>query len=286
MSRVRNWCFTSFELLNWEALIGEKCTYIIVGVEVCPKTKKTHYQGYAEFSDKMVMSGIKKLFGSQTIHLEGRRGSQEQAIAYCKKDGDFEEFGELKKQGARTDMEHVRNMIKDGFSNSEIAERASSWQSINFTQKLREMLITERASDVKPLVYWIWGETGTGKTKRARELSNDDYDDLDYKNDFLIGYTGKSCVVFDDFRGGVPFNLLLKMLDYGKCTVNTKGGCVSFAATTVIITAPYPPERIYKKVGENLAQLMRRIDHLEELENAQPRSRRGNTNSPDSMNLD
>lgn len=265
MSRVRNWCFVSFVNLEWEALIGDEILYICFGKEICPDTKRLHWQGYAEFSKQNTKKRVKELFGSNEIHVDPRRGTQKQAIDYCKKDGDFYEFGELKKQGKRTDMTSVREMIQDGFTNSEIAGMATSWQSINFTQKLREMLIEERPSDIKPVVYWIWGETGTGKTKRAREISDDNYDDLDYKNDFLIGYTGKSCVVFDDFRGGVPFNLLLKMLDYGKCTVNTKGGCVSFAATTVIITAPYHPEKIYKKVGENLAQLIRRIDHLEKL---------------------
>ena len=58
---------------------------------------------------------------------------------------------------------------------------------------------------------------------------------------------------------------MLKMLDFGKCTVNTKGGCVNFGAKTVIFTSPRTPGETYKNVKEDLAQLTRRIDHLEAL---------------------
>lgn len=266
MARVRNWCFTSFEKLDWEALIGEETTYIIVGEEICPDTGRKHWQGYAEFSKQNRLSALKKLWKNDKIHWEPRRGSQEEAIKYCMKDGKFAEYGEKKEQGKRTDMTAVREMIQDGFTNAEIATMATSWQAINSTQKLREMLIEPRDDDVKPKVYWFYGPTGIGKTRKAKELCDHDYDDCDYKNEFLIGYTGKDTVIFDDFRGGIPFNLLLKMLDYGKCTVNTKGGCVNFGAKTVIFTSPRSPGDIYKNVKEDLAQLIRRIDHLEALD--------------------
>lgn len=266
MARVRNWCFTSFEELDWESFIGEETEYIIVGSEICPDTGKQHWQGYAEFSKQNRLSTLKKLWNNDKIHWEPRRGTQEQAIKYCMKDGKFKEYGKKKEQGKRTDMTAVREMIQDGFTNAEIATMATSWQAVNFTQKLREMMIEPRPDDVKPTVYWIYGPTGAGKSKRAKELCDHNYDDCDYKNDFLIGYSGKDTVIFDDFRGGIPFNLLLKMLDFGKCTVNTKGGYVNFGAKTVIFTSPRPPGDIYKNVKEDLAQLTRRIDHLELLQ--------------------
>lgn len=262
MARVRNWMFTAWVEKDWETMINEDVLYICVGEEICPTTGRLHWQGYAEFSKQLTKERVQEVMNYPALHVDPRRGTQKQAIDYCRKDGKFREFGTRKQQGKRTDMTSVREMIQDGFTNSEIATMATSWQAINFTQKLREMMIEPRADDVKPTVYWIYGPTGAGKSKKAKELCDHNYDDCDYKNDFLIGYTGKDCVIFDDFRGGIPFNLLLKMLDFGKCTVNTKGGCVNFGAKTVIITSPRTPGETYKNVKEDLAQLDRRIDHL------------------------
>lgn len=55
--------------------------------ERCPTTLRVHWQGYVEFSKAMRVAGAKKLhplFAS--AHFEKRRGSQQQAIDYCRKE--------------------------------------------------------------------------------------------------------------------------------------------------------------------------------------------------------
>lgn len=263
MSRVRNWCFTAWSEWDWENLIDEKLTYLIVGTESCPETGKVHYQGYAEFSTPMTMKAVKKILG-ETTHLEVRRGKQKEAIDYCKKDGKWVEFGEMKNQGERTDIEKVRDMIKEGKPDYEIIEEATSWQSVNGIQKMRQMMIKPRAKDCKPVVKWIYGKTGTGKSRGAKEEFEHDYDDCDFSNGFLIGYNGNKRVLFDDYRGGIPLHTLLKMLDYGKCTVNVKNGSCNFGAEMITFTSAFHPRGVYKNVvGENIDQLLRRIDILE-----------------------
>lgn len=262
MSRVRNWCFTLTKeiTLDWENLINEVCTYIIVGDEVGEKTGYLHWQGYAEFSKALTMGQVKKFFGAKEISVRPRYGTQEQAINYCKKDGKFQEYGSLKEQGKRTDLDKCRELIKEGKKNHEIVEEVTSFQAIKSIDTLRYMMMKPRPKDVKPKVYWIYGPTGTGKTVKAKEILGE-YDDCDYANNFLIGYTGSKNVLFDDFRGSVPLHILLKMLDYGQCTVNVKNGSCFFGAEIVVFTAPFKPEEIYKNTkGENLAQLTRRID--------------------------
>lgn len=262
--KYRNWCFTSYENLEWAELINERCSYIIVGEEICPHTGKTHWQGYAEFANQITLLRLKKLWGDK-IHFEARKGTQEQAIKYCQKDGKYEEYGEKKEQESRTDLMMVRELMDDGLSNQEIIEEATSWQSVNGVERLRQMRIKPRDPNFKPEVFWFWGETGTGKTRKAKEIFNDDYDDVEYVNNFMIGYSGNDNVLLDDFRGGVPFNKLLKMLDYGKCIMNVKNGSVQFSAKKIIITAPFRPEKIYKNIGENIQQLIRRIEHIEHM---------------------
>ena len=65
-------------------------------------------------------------------------------------------------------------------------------------------------SNTKPTVFWFWGDTGTGKSRTVKEETNGDYDDCDYVNGFLIGYTGNKTVVFDDYRGSIPLHTLLE----------------------------------------------------------------------------
>lgn len=245
-------------------MIDERCLYIIAGEEICPKSGKLHYQGYAEFANQITMLKLKKLWGNN-VSFHARMGTQEQAINYCQKDGKYEEFGKKKEQGARTDLMMVRELMDDGLSNQEIIEEATSWQSVNGVERLRQMRIKPRDPNFKPEVFWFWGETGTGKTRKAKEIFNDDYDDVEYVNNFMIGYSGNDNVLLDDFRGGVPFNKLLKMLDYGKCIMNVKNGSVQFSAKRIIITAPFRPEKIYKNIGENIQQLLRRIEHIEHM---------------------
>lgn len=241
-------------------MINERIQYIIVGKEICPETKKEHYQGYLELTNPLSLGSMKKVFNDNT-HFEARRGTQEQAIKYCKKEGDFEEFGECKKQGRRTDLEIVREHLKNGMKDFEILEEVSSFQAVNGIQKLRLMMIKPRPKDVKPKVEWYYGESGCGKTRTAKEVFDDDYDDCDFQNGFLIGYTGKKNVLFDDYRGQVPLHTLLKMLDWGQCTVNVKNGSCFFAAEHIIFTSPKSARKTYGKVNdENLDQLLRRID--------------------------
>lgn len=261
--RFRNWCFTLTKeiSLEWEKFIDGTCSYIVVGDEE-GEGGFLHWQGYAEFTKAMTMKGVKNHFAVKEIHVEARKGTQEQAVNYCKKDGKFEEFGELKAQGKRTDLDKCREMIKEGLKNHEIVEEVTSFQAVKCIDTLRYMMMKPRNKDVKPKVYWIYGPTGTGKTVKAKEILGE-YDDCDFANNFLIGYTGSKNVLFDDYRGSVPLHTLLKMLDYGQCTVNVKNGSCFFGGETIVFTAPFRPEEIYKNTkGENIRQLTRRIDEI------------------------
>jgi len=66
-----------------------KVLYHVFGIEICPTTKREHYQGYIEFSSPVRISRVKKFFNDNTIHLEKRKGTSLQAINYCKKDGNY-----------------------------------------------------------------------------------------------------------------------------------------------------------------------------------------------------
>lgn len=86
----RSYCFTA-----WKKPIytDAPVRYIVVGEEICPTTGKLHYQGYVEFTRSVRMNAVKKYFSDNTMHLEKRKGSREQARCYCMKDKKYTEVG-------------------------------------------------------------------------------------------------------------------------------------------------------------------------------------------------
>ena len=65
--------------------------YLLFGKEV-GENGTPHLQGYVYFKNKKSFKQVKTLLGDR-YHIEAQRGSCEQAIDYCKKDGDYEEIG-------------------------------------------------------------------------------------------------------------------------------------------------------------------------------------------------
>lgn len=107
MSNVRpyNWIFTwnNPDLVNGPGILHnlldtKVARYVVYQLEE-GELGTTHYQGYIEFVQKKTLVACKKLLPN--AHWEPRRGSPEEAAAYCKKeetrkDGPWE-LGEPKK---------------------------------------------------------------------------------------------------------------------------------------------------------------------------------------------
>lgn len=97
MARARNWCFTlnNYSATDETFLNGVTKTtwanYVIYGKEI-GKNGTPHLQGYLELKNPMKLTGLTNKFGKK-YHWEKRRGTQQQAIDYCKKDGNWKEFG-------------------------------------------------------------------------------------------------------------------------------------------------------------------------------------------------
>lgn len=111
MSRSRAWCFTihNYTEENYEHIKSVECRYLIIAKEKGESEKTDHLQGYIEFDTQRTMGGIKKLFKNNTVHLEVRRGTAQQAREYCTKENEFFEKGEISNQGQRRDLDTVKN---------------------------------------------------------------------------------------------------------------------------------------------------------------------------------
>lgn len=117
------WCFTlnnydDGDVEHLRALAQQGTTkYLVFGREVSPTTGTPHLQGYVIFSRSIRRSVAKqRLCRRDGIHVEPQRARDNQVASdYCKKDGDFEEFGEFQStnQGHRSDWDRYVDYIKD-----------------------------------------------------------------------------------------------------------------------------------------------------------------------------
>ena len=93
-ARYKYFCFTLFGE-NEPKFNKEKMEYMCYGRETCPETHRIHFQGFISFKIRQRFSGVKKMVPG--AHTERCKGSVEENISYCSKDGDFYEHGERPK---------------------------------------------------------------------------------------------------------------------------------------------------------------------------------------------
>jgi hypothetical protein len=116
---TKNWCFTLNNYTEEDeerirALQKHKGVYYIYGREV-GEQGTPHLQGFVSFPTRKRLSYVKKHVGQ--AHFSMAR-MIDNSIEYCKKEGDWEEFGERpkdnKKCGKRTDLESFKEDVKAG----------------------------------------------------------------------------------------------------------------------------------------------------------------------------
>lgn len=223
-----------------------------------------HHQGYVEFTNCVTLSTLKVLIPKG--HYEGRRGTAQQASDYCKKDGNFVEEGTLSSlPGRRTDIDAAIDAIRAG---KRMREVAMEFPGIYVKyhkglHRFKEMLAEPRSGPPEVQIYF--GPTGSGKSRRAREWAGPDaYVWHPQQGSWFDSYENHNNVVFEEFRGQIPFGMLLSLLDRYDCRVQTKGGTTEFNALRIAITSPVHPKFWYKTLedGDRYDQLERRVSKI------------------------
>lgn len=268
--RFRNICFTvnNPDESYFNTLIQDpRISYAIAGRENAPSTGTPHLQGYLELNCQISDVQARALLPG--AHISARRGSAVQAAEYCRKeDPEPFEYGTISKQGARSDLAPAVQTIKEGGSMQDVAELYPE-QFVRYHKgfvALKNALSTKRSGEV-PQVVVLWGPTGTGKSHTAREETTEPYVWGPEMGVWFDGYDGHKHVIFEEFRGQLPFGMLLRLLDKYDLSVQVKGGRVVFVAEKIYITSPLHPKDWYTALEgtDKLDQLLRRITQIKHL---------------------
>lgn len=260
MSRTRGWCFTINNYSEEDILFLKQLetTYLCFGKEIAPTTGTPHLQGYLRLKNPKSWETMKELH--KTAHWEAAKAGIGANRRYCSKEGEFWEQGVKPRQGARTDLEAVAELVQNGASLEEVAEEhpATFVRYARGLTALKGRLTKDRSE--MPEVVWLWGSTGVGKTREAMSSLSVYMKD---GTQWWDGYDQQERIVIDDFDGKWPFRDFLRLLDRYPYQGQTKGGYVKINSKEIYITAEFPPSNFWS--GSQLAQVNRRISRCTEV---------------------
>lgn len=271
--------------INNSAIVkGKTGVYYCFSVEI-GKEGTLHIHIFFWFENGRFGNKIKKFF--PTAHIDYCNGSSNSVKEYVFKIGkwagdekedtridgtQFEnsELPEEKGQGKRTDLEYIKELIEQGKTPKDILNIDPNFYP--YESYINKMFYNKRLDEtpfqrtVKTVVHT--GVTGSGKTYFATKLSREEtYVGTDYSNGctaLLDGYTAQKNLFLDEFRGQIPYNMLLTMLNGYTHDVHARYNNKYMLWDTVHITSLIPMEQWYnpENIRDTYEQLQRRVDEV------------------------
>lgn len=260
---AQGWCFTLNNpdpaVDSYDAL-RDAAVYLIVANEV-GESGTPHHQGYVYFKTRKSLKQLKKFL--PRAHLEIQRGTCDQAIDYCKKDGEFEEFGvaplSRKRKGelGKEYWDEQLSLAKKG----RIEECDSKLQITHFNAlnaiAARYAPMPDNNEDIDN--DWYYGPTGTGKSYKARTENPGAY--LKMCNKWWDGYNGEDVVIIEDFdkNHAVLGHHLKIWADRYAFPAEVKGSKLNLRPKRIIVTSNWSPAEIWPAEPQTLEPITRRF---------------------------
>lgn len=277
----RGWCFTINNPTEAEyeqlAALKKRCDYLVAGREI-GESGTHHLQGYCYKESTLRFRELKAILPRAYLAIARAKGKKAHlAWDYCKKDGDFIEFGEPPAQGKRTDLHEFMDQVNDGEydeftlmkAHPTVTAKYDSWcrKYVQYSvienelvapnielRKWQEEIKQELDGEIQDRrVIWVWSEDSrTGKSTfmkwlhavyKRKMMSTDEL----RKKDVLCAYNNHRIVHIDLTRDQTEDqrNYLKSTLEaMSDCKVQLSGkyvSCEKLVKCHVIVTANQPP---------------------------------------------
>lgn len=280
---LNNWTDEEYAKITEDFALQTK--WLMVAKETAPDTGTPHLQGACVLGRQWAFSRLKAVPGLRRAHIEAMQGTPEDSVIYLSKEDEAPfVHGTMPKPGKRNDLRMATDRILAGAS---VRDLASDPEAATVVVKFHKGLtvlrsLAQPARTEAPIVIWIHGATGTGKTRSAFESGRAmarafgrEEGDIWISSGGLRwfdGYDGQSVAILDDFRAKhcTSFAFFLRLLDRYPVDVEFKGGFARWLPRAIFITCPYSPDACFATrathVPEDMAQLHRRITKVVEFE--------------------
>lgn len=299
-AKARNFVLTNFNTQkyeDWKNLTDDRIRLLSYQLE-STKAGKVHIQGYLEVYGPMSFSGVKKLLGDNKMTVKQRNGPRMNAYMYTKKEEtpwwetnypqwighggripgtSHHQIGTFSnRQGERTDIQRVVDMVEAGATETEIAlkyprEYIKFGAGINRLLSVRARALRGKHRPVKVIVRW--GDTRTGKTRKAK-------DEHSYQKVFTPVWNGTK-FWFDGYQGepvlqinevdtlGWTTKQFQDLTDNYIQLLEYKGGVTASNWHTIVLTSNVSPAQWwdgYASVPQAVEDsIIERIDEVEHM---------------------
>ena len=218
--------------------------YLVSCEETAPTTGHKHIHVFVHFKNSIKLN-LKKCCNA---HIEPCYGSVDENILYIKKlenedDKILEEIGEKPKEKEKVTIKKLKEM-----SQEEREELSAFYYNIVMRVKEEEVFQIKTEDFYKKVkVFYIWGESGIGKTKLSIEIIN--YIKIIKKD--------KKYEIFNNVK-------FINFIDYAKHTMNIKYGSIKNEYEYIIITSIQDPDELYRNyIGTDMEQKTQWIRRIE-----------------------
>lgn len=276
----RDWMLTIRAMDHTEDEVKALFEKIGVGAvfqrEIGGKTEYEHFQCFLQVKSPMRFSTLKNHLtdaGFKDAHIEPRRKSVEDCVAYCTKTetraGEPVFVGKINmkdKQGQRSDLIGLREQILDGMSVQEVLLGDSEAKAAHCTRWLGELeeayVRKELGGKLRDIdAHYLYGAPGVGKTRYVYDHYSieDIFRVTNYKHPF-DEYDRHKVLVLDEYDSQLPWEQLLNYLDRYPVVLPARYHNHQACFTTVWIISNLPLAAQYPDiVGERRLALMRRL---------------------------
>lgn len=274
-----NWCFTfnygregqptKEDVLTWWDDIASKTHWAVAGWEVGPKSGQPHLQGYVQWIGKRRLSELKRHRCGNTVSFRVADGDEESNWNYCTKDGDFLQHGDEPRviNGGMREKKRWKitlDLIKDNkIDDIEPQLQITQCRNIEFLRRKYAKRPADLAYNEKH-TRWIYGPSGSGKSRWARELMAGKtwYDKS--QNKWWDYYEDEEFVLIDDLEkenAKCLIAFLKRWFDVYPFVAEVKQGVAKYLRPKkMIITANWHPHEIFGDVAGHWEPIERRVE--------------------------